>query len=115
MAVSKCPAQTFRLTERVTFQEATEAKNAVHEIISTWADISTNPTVWAEVKPVSGREYFDSRQLRSENTIKVTIRSRSDITEKMRVIHNSITYEIDYTPPYVRTEKYVTLVCHVTV
>lgn len=111
MALSKYP-QSAKLNQRVTFQSATEAKNAVHEIIQTWANVSTNPTVWAEIEPVTGKEYFDAQQLRAESAVKITIRARADITPKMRAVHGSTTYEIDYVPPYVR-QMYITLMCHV--
>lgn len=111
MAFSKC-SQISKLDQQVTFKTPTEAKNAVHEIIQTWANISTDPTVWAQIEPVNGREYFESQQIRAESNVKITIRARSDLTTKMRVVHGSVTYEIDYIPPYIR-QQYMTLMCHV--
>lgn len=113
MAIQKCSNQASRLTERVTFQEPSEAKNSVHEVIKTWSNISTNSTVWAEIQPVNGREYFESQQVRSEKFIKVTIRSRTDLTQKMRLVHNSVNYDIDYIPPNLRGH-YITIICHAT-
>lgn len=86
-----------RLDKRVTIQQASEAKNASHEIIKTW---STLATVWANVQPLKGSEVFEAQKVNASSTIKFTIRPRSDITSTMRISYSDKTYEIDYVPPY---------------
>lgn len=86
-----------RLDKRVTIQQSSQAKNASHELIDTW---STLATVWANVQPLKGSEMFEAQKVNASSTIKVTIRPRSDITSRMRIVYASRTYDIDYIPPY---------------
>ena len=102
-----------RLTERVTFQEVTQAKDAQYGTTETWANIGTSPTVSAEVIPMTGKEILESQQLRAESSVKIRIRARSDLNSKMRVKHGTTTYQIDYVPPYIR-QQFMVLLCHVT-
>jgi len=59
-----------RLRHRITFQQATETYNDVGEPVTTWADYKT---VWAEVKPIKGEEYWASKQINAEVTHRVTV------------------------------------------
>jgi len=42
--------------------------------------------VWANVSPMSGREYEESQKLRAETTYKITTRYFPNITENMKVM-----------------------------
>lgn len=86
-----------RFPHRIVFQQATETKNAFHEIEKTWATVAT---VWARVEPLKGSEIFEAQKVNAQNSIKVTIRARNDLTNSMRLVYNSTNYEITYIPPY---------------
>ena len=51
-------------------------------------------TVWADIVPVSGREYFGANQQNSETQYKIYIRYLDGITQKMRILHNNVEYQI---------------------
>ena len=80
-----------RLTERVTLQARQGTQNALGEAVGAWVDIAT---VWAEVAPLRGREYFASGQMQSTVEVKVTIRNRPDVVPTMRVVHRGVPHEI---------------------
>ena len=42
--------------------------------------------VWANVSPMSGREYEESQKLRAETTYKITTRYFPNITEDMKIM-----------------------------
>lgn len=79
------------LRHRVTIQSATLAQDSVGQPIATWANLATNPSVWAEVTSAPAGERFVSggEQVLANLTHKVRIRYRTDVTVKMRVSHLS--------------------------
>jgi SPP1 family predicted phage head-tail adaptor len=80
-----------RLRQRVTIQESTETETAGGDVLKDWEDMDT---VWASIEPLRGREYFDGRVVEAEQTVRIRMRYRSDVTEAMRIVHNGTTYEI---------------------
>ncbi|WP_443090319.1 phage head closure protein [Basfia succiniciproducens] len=80
-----------KLRHRVTLQQQANTQNDYGATITTWQDIAT---VWAEIKPISGREYFSAQQVQSEVTTQIWIRYRNGIEPTMRVSHNGKHYEI---------------------
>jgi len=78
-----------RLNRRVKIQYLnTEYKNERGETTPIWADLD-NKTIWAEVKNLSGKEYWSAMQVESAVNVRVCIRYRADITAKMRVIYGA--------------------------
>ena len=80
-----------RMGERVTLQARAGTQNALGEAVGAWSDVAT---VWAEVAPLRGREYFASGQMQSVVEVKVTIRRRADVVPTMRVVHKGVPHEI---------------------
>lgn len=80
------------LRHRITIEEATETLTSIGEVTQTWA---TFATVWAKVEPLNGREYWQSAQINSEITGKITIRYLEDITTKMRIKFGSRIFNIE--------------------
>lgn len=80
------------LDRRITIQQATSVADAFGEPIETWSDLAT---VWAEVVPLGGREFFEARQVNAEQTARFRIRYRADITREMRVLYDGKTYGIE--------------------
>ena len=72
-----------KLRHRIIFQQTVKVDDTYkgHEV--TWANFVT---VWADVEPLTGREYFFSQQVKAEVTHRVKIRYRDDITVKMRIL-----------------------------
>lgn len=51
-------------------------------------------TVWAEVKPIAGQEYFAAAAVQAEHQVRFTMRYRKDITPDMRLQYDGQEYEI---------------------
>ena len=70
------------LRHQISIEQATESFDGNGELISTW---TTFATVWAEITPLTGREYWSARQINAETTGKIRTRYISGLTPKMRV------------------------------
>ena len=84
------------LKSRITFQTPTRTKVTGGGYTTSWANITDTPTVWANVSPASGYEQMKAEALESNITHKVTIRRRSDITAKMKILVGSRELAIKY-------------------
>ncbi len=90
------------LDQRVTFQEeTTDDDGQGGRENSAWANISTAPTMWAEVEQGAGSE-GEIGEHRQSNTYPITIRvrNRNDLTAKMAVVWRGRRYNIRSVPPY---------------
>lgn len=81
-----------RLRHRLTFEEATESRDSFGDLQKSWSDFVT---VWGAAEPLRGREFFDARRENVEAEIRFRIRHRDDIDEKMRVVWDGRTYDIE--------------------
>lgn len=82
-----------KLDRRILIQTKTTTRDSYGaEIIS----YTTLANVWAEILPVSGREYFLAAQFVPEAQLKIRIRYRTDFDETAQIIYNSTTYDILY-------------------
>lgn len=54
------------------------------EIPREWQEVAT---VWAEIAPISGREFIMSQAIQSQVTARLTIRYRDGIDASMRAVH----------------------------
>jgi SPP1 family predicted phage head-tail adaptor len=88
------PTRIGALRHRVTFQTLTRTPDGQGGYTSSWADMSTNPTVWGEVVPKSTPERFFSQAIQYQRTHQVTIRYRSDLTQEMRMLFDSRIFQI---------------------
>lgn len=70
-----------KMRHRITFQKQPEDTSTLGSYEAAWVDVAT---VWAQISPVSGKEYFG--QMR-ENTVshKIYCRYRAGISPKMRI------------------------------
>lgn len=74
-----------KLRHKVEFQEdtgATRPRDGMGEPVERWR---TAFEAWAAVEPVSGREYWQARQVQADVTHKVTVRYRAGLSAGMRV------------------------------
>lgn len=70
-----------KMQHRITFQRPTEEKDRLAGYKDDWFDVST---VWAQISPVSGREYLT--QVRETMVShKIYCRYRPGITPRMRI------------------------------
>lgn len=68
-----------KLRERVTFRRQSNVKTATGGLSRSWDDLPSNPTVWAEVKAINGREAVIGTVLQGVSTFQITVRYRTDI------------------------------------
>ena len=79
-----------QLRHRITIQSYTTT-NTQGEISKTW---STHAKVWANIEPLTGREFFESGIEESEVSGKITMRYKSGVKPQMRVLYDSVYYDI---------------------
>lgn len=80
-----------KLDQRITFQQKGVTKNAIGEEVVTWSDVVT---VWAEVVPLRGREFYAANQTQQVVDVRFRIRARSGLTNDMRLLWKTQPYDI---------------------
>ncbi len=70
------------LTERVTLQQRSASVDALGQQSTSWTDVAT---VWAEVKPLSARDFQAAEQTQASSSIRVHIRNRAGVVATMRI------------------------------
>lgn len=81
------------LDQRITLAAKSVVRDAHGGETITWVD---QATVWAEAKPLTGREYFAASQEQSEISVRFRLRYRADlaITPAWRITWGGIAYDI---------------------
>jgi SPP1 family predicted phage head-tail adaptor len=97
-----------RLRYRLVISTYTESLNDYGELTPTW---TTFATVYADITPVSGREYLQSERVQGEITHRITIRHLAGVLSKMRASDGSRTFEIEAIIPDRTNKKMITLMC----
>lgn len=80
-----------KLDCRVTIQQKSSSLNALGEEVAVWTDLAT---VWAQVNPLRGKEFFAARETQSSAEVRFYMRFRSDITELMRLVWGGVNHDI---------------------
>lgn len=62
-----------KLNHRITFLAVTSAQDSAGDLVETWAEVGS---VWAEVVPVSAREFIAAAAVQSKVVARITIRRR---------------------------------------
>ncbi len=81
-----------KLRHWITIQTRTDTMDSYGEPIPAWTIFDQ---VWASIEPITGREYFASKETRSQSTHRIRIRYRSGITTKMRISWDSRLFDIE--------------------
>lgn len=81
------------LRHRLVIQRAVETKDTLGGDVQTWATLAT---VWGQVRPLSGREAYESQRVTTTASHFMTIRYREDIAPQMRVVWHGRTFEITF-------------------
>ena len=87
-----------RFDQRITLQERIASTDDYGNDNPTWQDLATNPTVWARVEPLRGREFFQAGQMQASADVRITLRFRADVTETLRVLWRGVPHEITAPP-----------------
>jgi len=79
------------------------------DITKSWVSVQK---VWAEVAPLSGREFVTANALASEVVARLTIRYREDINADWRIVHRGKIYNVEAVlPDLLSGLDYLTLPC----
>lgn len=91
------------LRDRITFQSPTITKAASGAQTESYANVATNPTVWAQIVWDHGQNVVVATDAeRSEQRGTVTIRYRGDVSDKWQVLVDGNPYKIISPPDHVR-------------
>lgn len=80
-----------RLRQRVTIQTRTLAKNQYHEQVATWTSGACVP---ADVVPFRAEEQTVADRLETQQRYRVTIRYRSDVSNKVRLLWGTTALDV---------------------
>lgn len=73
------------LRHKVQLQEKQIAQDPdTGEMVTTWATVAN---VWAQIVPLSGREFLAASAEQSEVRSRIVIRYRDDVTAAMRIVY----------------------------
>jgi len=79
------------MRHRITIQSKSVVRDSFGGETVTW---TTFATVWAQMRPLSGREYFDARQAQADLTTEIVIRYLAGVLPEMRVVDGDHVYDI---------------------
>ena len=102
--------QAGRLNRRCVLQTPGTAQDELGQPIPGWTDVAT---VWGDVRLRSGLESVKAGAVVSTVQASVRIRYRTGINAGMRVLVDSVPYEVLAVQPDVGGREYVDLVCQV--
>lgn len=88
MAACMCAS---RLRQQVELQSVSTTRDRIGGLVEVW---STAATVRAEVRQASGREVWYRGQLAAQASWTITIRHRTGVTTKQRVVYGGRTFEV---------------------
>ncbi|MEQ1573632.1 MAG: phage head closure protein [Vicinamibacterales bacterium] len=83
------------LRHRITIEHPVEVQDEAGEPTKQWQEIPAQARVWAKREDLAGRELFQAQQVNAQVTTQFTIRWRSDIDARMRVVSDGVTYPIE--------------------
>ena len=93
------------LDQRVTIQSPTNMPDGRGGVVSGWEDVAT---VWAHVRPKSGRERSNADRVEASANYLIVIRWRA-IDPSWRIVWNGIPFNIRFPADYGRRALYLEL------
>lgn len=83
------------LRHRITIEHHVDLQDEAGEPIEQWQDIPSQARVWAKREDLEGRELFQAQQINAQVATQFTIRWRTDVDARMRVVSDGIAYHIE--------------------
>lgn len=77
--------------QRVTLQQRVAGVDARGQAVNTWSDVAT---VWAQVQPLRGREFFAAGQMQSVVDVRIRINYRADVQPTWRVLWRNRAHDV---------------------
>jgi len=96
------------MRHRVTLEQKAETRDQWGGVVESWQSVAT---VWAEVSPLSGREFIAAQAMQAGVTVRITIRYRAGVTPVMRIKHGADLYNIKAVLPDPTLRRHITLMC----
>ena len=102
--------QAGKLRHRIALQKPVNIQDPESgEVTPTWEEVAI---IWAEVVPLSVKEFIAAQAGQSEVTARIKIRRRTDVTAKHRIIYRGQIYNIEGVLPDPESGiEYLTLPC----
>ena len=101
--------QAGRLRHRVSVQEYVPTQDSETGSVSeAWA---TMADVWAEIMPMSGREFVAAQAPTPGVTTRITIRHLDGMDASKRVMHGNAIYNVKAVLPDPTLKRHLTLMC----
>jgi len=102
--------QAGKLRHRILLQKPGKVQNPdTGEVENSWIAVGT---LWAEVAPLSAREFVAAQAMQNAVTTRITIRYRAGVTSKHRIQFRGQTFNIEgVLPDPVSGREYLTLAC----
>lgn len=85
-----------QLRDRITFQARVNGQDAYGGILEEYENVIVD--LPSQVRDVRGSEYYESAAQLMERVIVVTIRTRTDLKESMRILYGGEAYQIIHLP-----------------
>lgn len=86
------------LDQRITFQERSKVPDGLGGSVDTWVDITTLSSIWAHVRPKSGREVTEYDRVNAETNYVFAMRYRGDLLESYRIMWDGEPFNIKAIP-----------------
>lgn len=97
-----------KLRHRVVLERQIHSRDEHGGVVVTW---STEAELWAEIVPLSGREFIAAQATQAGVNTRITIRWREGVTPAMRVRHGQDIYNIQAVLPDATLRGHITLMC----
>jgi SPP1 family predicted phage head-tail adaptor len=83
-----------KLRHLITFNTYSTTTDAVsNESVEVYTTVS--PPVWAEIRPMAGRELLNAQEIVGDSTHKIRVRYIAGVSRKDQITYNGDTYAID--------------------
>ncbi|WP_154899371.1 phage head closure protein [Serratia ficaria] len=102
--------QAGKLRHRITLQKPAKTQNPeTGSVENVWQDLAQ---LWAEVSPLSAREFVAAQAMQNAVTTRIKIRYRQDISAKYRILFRGKIYNVEGVLPDPDSGlEYLTLPC----
>lgn len=97
-----------RLNKRITFYRHKESKDDYNRTIQTLQQVKT---VWGSVEPTTGKEYYDAKKVRNEQTYKIFARYNSIFNVNMIIGYKDRKFKIESMINYRESNELLQFVC----
>lgn len=90
--MSRATVAAGTLRHPITIERYTQSQNAFGEVIEAWGTLLSTH---ADIQPIRGKEYFESKSINAEVTHRVILRYQAEIKPSDRVIFNTRVFQIE--------------------